>query len=188
MGGVFLLIFSFLYPLEKKQKIELEVVELKKIMDIQQTEIEYLKNSIDSLKAEVNPTLNKLEIAKKNRNHKEIDSIQRLFNNAFDDLKNKEKILTIKDIVNNSEKDKICLLKNHIKEFRKFQVAFLIVGPLFIIYGLYGWSKSVRTSEKTQEIQLKKLAYEQSINLDQYSLKAKILLGMKKIFCKKKRS
>lgn len=167
MGGIFMIVFSFLYPLEKRQKIEIETISLKESVAIQTFDMSRLKNRIDSMKKELEPTIKKLENAKKipdmAQRNAAIEAIKKQYNQDFDISKQREIELKINQISNHYASKKIMLLEEHIESFKVFQHFFLIIGPFFVILGLFGWFKAVRISEKIQKMQSIKIERELDI-------------------------
>lgn len=165
MGGVFMVVFAFLYPIDKKQKIQLEIVNLNSDIKLESYKIEKIRLSLDSIKKEVNPILEKLTWAKSQKDIKLIKEIQRNFNSSLDIITAKKNEVELKQLEIISEKNKIVLLEKHIKEFESFQFILLIIGPIFIFYGIIKWRKSILVTELIQDIQLRKLARENNMTI-----------------------
>lgn len=179
MGGVFMVVFAFLYPIDKKQKIQLEIVSLNSKIAVERYKIKKIKFSIDSINREVKPTLERLNKAKGENNSILINGVKRQFNISLDIISRIKNEAELKQIEISSENNKILLLENHIKEFEKFQLILLILGPIFTIYGLVKWRKSILTTELIQDIQLKKLAQDNNITINKFSLKDRVIIFFK---------
>lgn len=158
MGGVFMIVFSFVYPLERKQRLELDVNSYNQKVEILNLEIIELKESVDELKVSGKRTINKLEILKNDNNRvraeKQIEELKISYNKNFFLIKQQEKNVLAKDISIKYEKCKIDLLQEHINSFEIFRWVFLIVGTFFLLYGLYGWRRITLLSENIQKKEL----------------------------------
>lgn len=166
MGGIFMVAFSFIYPLENKQKIELEINLYNKQIELLNEEISQLNKDVDKLKVNTKETLKKLESIKKSNinkasSSKEIKEIQENYNIEFHTIKSKETEVLTKNIILKYEKDKIGLLLNHINSFSIFRWLFLVVGSIFSITGLLFWWRSTRVSTEIQNLELQKRKKEQ---------------------------
>ena len=158
MGGIFMVVFSFIYPLEKKQKLELDVIVYNK-------QIALLNNDILELNAEVNNlkkiskeslvNLNKTkELKVRTEAIAKIKEIQDKYNKEFIETKSKENEIITKNIILIYEKARIELLKEHINDFCFFRWIFLIIGSIFTVFGLIRWYILTLLSEKIQKKQL----------------------------------
>lgn len=153
--------FSFIYPLEKKQKIELEVNLYNQQIALLNEEIAQLSKDVDNLKKVTKETLKKLETIEEGKTKKssasnEIREIQNRYNLDFQTIKSKENEVSTKRIILKYEKDKILLLLNHIDSFSIFKLLFLIVGLLFAVIGLWLWWKATSVLSEIQKLELEK--------------------------------
>lgn len=160
MGGVFMVVFSFIYPLEKKQKIELEINLYNKQIALLNEEIKILNYDVENLKLKSKATIKTLEEIKENKDNSNRDNsikqIQENYNKEFYTLKAKENEVITKDIILKYEKSKIVLLQNHVGSFSIFRWIFLIIGTTFTIFGLWNWNKSTKISTEMQKLELEK--------------------------------
>ena len=160
MGGVFMVVFSFMYPLEKKQKIELEINLYNKQIALLNEEIKTLNYDVENLKIKSKETIKTLEEIKKNNGNtngsNSIKQIQENYNKEFYTIKAKENEVITKDIILKYEKNKIGLLQNHVGSFSIFRWLFLIIGVAFTVFGLWNWNKSTRISTEMQKLELEK--------------------------------
>lgn len=160
MGGVFMVVFSFIYPLEKKQKIELEINLYNKQITLLNEEVESLNNEVENLRTKSKETIKQLEFIKSSKDSltasRQIREIQETYNKEFYATKAKENEITTKDIILKYEKSKIALLENHVHSFSIFRWLFLIIGTVFTIFGLWNWNKSTRISTEMQRLELEK--------------------------------
>lgn len=166
MGGIFMIAFSFIYPLEKRQKIEIEISLINKQIELLNQEINSLNKSVDALKIQTNIALEDLK--KQNLEKDEIKAKQRIseikdaYNKSFYETKAKESEVITKDIIIKYEKQKIELLKNHVSSFSIFRWLFLIVGAFFTLFGLWNWNKSTKVSSELLKLELQKKRSEQN--------------------------
>ncbi|HLD53751.1 MAG TPA: hypothetical protein VJA82_10625 [Sediminibacterium sp.] len=160
MGGVFMVVFSFIYPLEKKQKIELEINLYNKQITLLNEEVKSLNKEVENLKIKSKETIKTLENIKSNKDSatasREIREIQETYNKVFYATKAKENEIITKDIILKYEKSKIALLENHINSFSIFRWLFLIIGTTFTIFGLWNWNKSTLIYTEMQRLELEK--------------------------------
>lgn len=152
--------FSFIYPLEKKQKIELEINLYNQQIELLNEEIMTLSSQVENLKIQTKKTFEDLNALNQEKNEKiangKIKIIKDNYNKLFYETKEKENDIITKNIVLKYEKSKILLLKNHVNSFTFFRWLFLILGSVFSIFGLWNWNKSTKIAEKIQKFDLKK--------------------------------
>ncbi|MEN7549070.1 hypothetical protein AAG747_14200 [Rapidithrix thailandica] len=165
MGGVFMIVFSFIYPLEKKQKLELEINIHNKDTEILNLQIQQLKEDVGNLKLLTKETLSKLENKTKSElDTKKIEQLKSNYNKEFEKIKTKELDILTKKIVINYNKSKIKILNEHINSFDIFKDLFLAVGSLFSLFGLYKWFRVTNMTEKLQKDELKKVLQKDELN------------------------
>lgn len=160
MGGIFMVAFSFIYPLEKKQRIELEINLYNKQITLLNEEIKVLNDEVESLKIKTKETIETLELIKSSKEStiasKQIKEVQEIYNKAFYTTKAKENEITTKDIILKYEKSKIVLLENQVNSFSIFRWLFLTIGTTFTIFGLWNWNRSTKISTEIQRLELEK--------------------------------
>jgi len=155
--GTFMVVFSYIYPLEKQQELELELLLYNQQVEILNNEIADLKNDVENLKKISSLTLKKLEETKKNEKNnaeKVINELQEDFNKAFNEVKRKGVEINTKDIILDYEKSRIELLKKHISSFSFIKWFFFIFGSIFLVFGLYKWFIITRVAEKLNKQKL----------------------------------
>jgi hypothetical protein len=160
MGGIFMVVFSFLYPLEKRQKIELEINLYNKQIELLNEEILSLNKDVNKLKENTKETFSLLERQKSEKDEniakQKIKEIQEQYNKAFFTTKAKENEVITKNIILKYEKEKIGLLENQVNSFTIFQWILLIMGSLFTFFGLWNWNKTTKISSEMQVLELYK--------------------------------
>ena len=161
MGGIFMIVFSFIYPLEKKQKIELEINLYNKQAELLNEEVLQLKKDVDKLKLRSKTSLKQLDSIKKLPDTTsasiEIKEIQDNFIKEFHTTKFKEAEIQTKNIILKYEKERILLLQNQVNSFSIFRFILLVVGFIFMIYGLVKWLCATKLSTDIQKYELEKL-------------------------------
>lgn len=157
-GGVLLIVFSIIYPLEKKQRIELEVNVYNKQAELLNVEIHNLYSEIQDLKNKSKETLALLEKTKLERNKLNAEiQITRLkdnFNKNYNAIKIMENETSTKSTIMKYEKERILILQKQITSFDIFQYLMLILGVIFSSWGLYKWVIITNRSEKHQKEQM----------------------------------
>lgn len=160
MGGIFMIAFSFIYPLEKSHKIELEINLYNQQVELLNNEICVLNIEVENLKSKTKNSMEDLENQNKNRDkktaEKNIDKIKEDYNKIFNETKSKQQEIIIKDIILKYEKQKIELLQSQVHSFSIFRWGFLIIGIIFTLFGIYRWYTSSSVSENIQKLELER--------------------------------
>jgi archaellum component FlaD/FlaE len=164
MGGIIMIVFSFVYPLEKKQKIELEINLYNREVEVLNTEINELNDEVSKLKDKTKDSKKSLNNQNKIKDRKlaerKIEDIKKEYNKAYNETKNKQNEINTKNIVLKYEKKKIQLLQSQVGSFTVFRWLFLILGIIFTIFGICKWYNSSCILEKLQKLELKKIEKE----------------------------
>ncbi len=160
LSGLILVIFSLMYPLEKKHQLDLEINTYNKQVEILNDEIVNLSKQVDHLSAFTKETKDNLEKVVKNSKsgtHEKILLIQEKYNSTFNDVKAKELEVRTKNIIMKYEKQRILILQSQADYFSNFQIAFFILGPIFLLIGLVGWYGCAKRLKKREQLEISKL-------------------------------
>jgi hypothetical protein len=160
-GGILMIVFSLVYPIEKTQLLELEINTYNKQTELLNNDITLLSIEVKRLKVISGKTLDSLIKLQKNRNKnnsvqisKEIAKIKDNYNRTFYKIKNQQQETILKNINIKYNKSKIEIIQNHISTFNFYRWFLLIVGILFTGFGLSYWFKS---SQNTEKLKIKEL-------------------------------
>jgi hypothetical protein len=155
IGGVLSLGFSFIYPMEKAQELELQLNGFKQNVQLLSVEINTLKEDYDQLVILTNETKSKLDSLSRKGNYSKLNSQMNnsinSYNSKYSAVNAKRQELRTKTIVLEYEKSRIELLQKHAKSFNIFRWFFFVLGFLSCGYGFYRWHKVTRMAEKKFE-------------------------------------
>lgn len=153
--------FSIVYPLEKKQKLELEVNNYNQHVEILNRETSKLLKNAQDLEIVANNTVKILEGAEsdpdKSISKNERKVLQDSFNVKYNRIKLLRTELSTNDVILKYEKNRILLLRKHIKSFNCYKNMMFWLGLGFLLFGLYMWLRVTCTAIKMQKSQLENL-------------------------------
>lgn len=162
-GGIFMIVFSLFYPIEKKQLLELEINNFNKQAELLNNDINSLNIEVNRLKTTSKETLKTLEKLEKTKNaanqhqvSKEISIIKDKYNKTFFRIKSYQQETILKSINLKYNKSKIEIMQNHVETFNFYSWFLLIFGVLFAVVGLKYWFKSTQNTEKLKLKELNK--------------------------------
>ncbi|MEO3403242.1 hypothetical protein AAFN85_05035 [Mucilaginibacter sp. CAU 1740] len=164
VGGIVMICFSMVYPLQKKQELEIEINTYNKEAEFLNRDIEVLQAKIADCRGLKTTTMSNIRALKASKSNKKslqvkeidkrIDSIKRTFSQNVDNLEKDIQQVKVKDIILKYNKTKIRLLQDHSDTYDCYSIWLLISGVITGIIGLFFWSISTRNSEilKKEEI------------------------------------
>jgi len=160
-GGILLVVLSIIYPLQKKQEVELEINAHNEKTKLLNNEIKCLDKDVKSFRKETDICFIQLDSLKKLRNNSnykiisnQIAKVKDDYNRNFITLKDKENELLIKKINLEFDKSRIKILNKHLNLYKRYSSWLLTVGILLSIIGLFFWSISTHRSEKLKKREL----------------------------------
>lgn len=164
LAGLFLLVLSLVYPLEKRNELEIEIINVNKETDILNNQISVLKDEVSNLSQKVekiNSTLDSLVSLRSNVNTSQLNSINSKvekikddFNLEYNKLASDQAEIKTKTIILEYNKSRIDLLKQHQTEYAIYFEAFKWIGIVLIIVGIFGWYRSHSRNEKIKDKQI----------------------------------
>lgn len=178
-AGVVLILVSLVYPLQKKQEIELQINSYNKDVEVLNKNIANIKKFISQANQDskfVLDSLTKLKALKDKNVDKGthaklsgiIKSIKEKYNLAYKELEKQQSEIEVSAIIYKHERKKIELLESHVKTYESYFNWFLWVGILSTIIGLAFWTRSTTKKEKllTLEVAEKENKRLQTIRTD----------------------
>lgn len=163
INGTILIILSMFYPLQQKNEIKIKTIEYNKNVEILNYNIDNQKNDVESFKAKSKKTIAFLDSLSQNRNEQNALIIQKKkaeYNKELDSIQSIQKTIRLNDIKLNSEKEKILELQKQAKTYSNYSIFFLIIGGVFFVIGIIGWSKATKVLDKIKKQELKKIKQE----------------------------
>lgn len=167
IAGIFLIMTSILYPLQRKQEIEIEILYFNKQAELLNLEIKELKKKVCSLSDDSEICIHALDSLKRAKNlniiqtQKEIDlkikELKAAYNKKYDDVEKDKLRIDIKSIITEYNQSKIEVYNNHLEAYDCYFKLFLVFGIVFTVIGILGWFKSTHISEIIKLEQLKTL-------------------------------
>lgn len=165
LAGLFMLVLSLVYPLEKRNELEIEIINVNRETDILNNQVSTLKTQTLSLSKNVTKIERDLDSLSRMRKiekstirresiEEQIEKIKNAFNLEFSKLDKNQAEIKTKSIVVNYDKSRIQLLKEQQKEYATYFFVFKWAGILLIIVGIIGWHKSHRRNERIKDKQI----------------------------------
>ena len=157
INGMILVILSMFYPLDQKNKIELDKIEHNKNIDLLNKQISFLKNDVFEAQKKSNETLifldslskiNTLEAKAKIKIRKDA------FNSSIDSLKRIKENIDLKIINVESNRRKIIELSKQADNYSRYSIFFLIFGIIFFIVGLFGWYRGTKSLDELTKLEI----------------------------------
>lgn len=167
IGGLFMISLSMIYPLQKKQLIEIEIISHNKEVELLNNEIESLKLKVEEFKKIAKKNcfvFDSLMLIRKDSKNpaitNEIEALKKRDNETINNIKKQKENIDIKHIILTYDKRKIDLLNTHIKEYDKYSDLLFYPGIILGLIGFVGWFYSTINTEilKKQEIKKNKKA------------------------------
>lgn len=156
MGGIFMVVFALVYPLEKENNISIEINNHNKQVELLNVEIKEVSKQVNDLIKLTNKTSDELEKLKKSNNKSLIENVKSEYNKSFAKVKQKEQEVSTKEIVMRYDKSKIEILQKQLDSFSLYKNILLIVGSIFAIVGLIFWIKLTCKTEKLMSKEINK--------------------------------
>ena len=163
INGTILVILSMFYPLQQKNEIKIKTIEYNKNVEILNYKISNQKNTVQDFNLKSKRTLAYLDSISKNRNEKSsliIAQKKSEYNKELDSINSIQYQIKLNNIKLNSEKEKILELQGQAKTYSNYSIFFLIIGGVFFIIGIIGWSKATNVLDKIKKQELKKIELE----------------------------
>ncbi|MDR6781918.1 cell division protein FtsB [Pedobacter africanus] len=159
VGGVMMVLFAFVYPLQKKQSLELEINAFNKEVSLLNKEINDVEkqchdaNKSDSLTIlGIKRLQRQREISKtpavKEQLTKQINKLKDEASSIPNGLEAKVQNIQIKKIILDFNKGRIKILQGHASQFRWYEIVLIVVGSTFAAVGLFFWALSCRNTER----------------------------------------
>lgn len=157
--GAVMIVTSIIYPLQKKQEIEIQINHLLKESELLNYEVVSLKKDYQRSKREFKDISDKLSSmynvsGKVVKEHEQFMQLRRKNNELIQNLKSRYRELEIKNIIMQNEQSKIDLLKKHANSYNGYYLFVKWVGIFFLLFGLFGWMVSTFIQEKMNWINL----------------------------------
>ena len=157
--GAVMIVTSIIYPLQKKQEIEIQINHLLKESELLNYEVVSLKKDYQGSKKEFKNVSDKLNSmynvsGKVVKEHEQFLQLRRKNNELIQNLKSRYRELEIKNIIMQNEQSKIDLLKRHANSYNSYYQFVKWVGIFFLLSGLIGWVISTFIQEKMNWIGL----------------------------------
>ncbi len=141
-GGLLMFIFSIIYPLDKRQKLEIEMNSCNEQVSIVNNEMNYISQRILKLDSTTNNYKDSIEYLRKSSRLNSKNTIRALkdtLNYKLDRIKYDIYLLEQKRTSVHWEKQKLAILQEHINEFNTYKDWILWSGIVFAIIGFCGW-------------------------------------------------
>lgn len=156
VGGLLCIVFAIVYPLEKQQRIELEVNVYNKQVELVNKEISALYSDTKKLVEDYNVKKKSLiNLYKSKAKESEINLLEDQIDSLLSENSDKQLKLNTTSIVLKYEKERIKLLQGHISSFSWYRLALIVAGTFFTLMGLILWYKSSKVNAQLQECELK---------------------------------
>ena len=163
INGTILVILSMFYPLQQKNEIKIKTIEYNKNVEILNFKISNQKSTVLNFRRKSKNILFFLDSISNNRNKETnliIEKKKIEYNKELDSIKSIQKQIKLNDIKLNSEKNKITELKNQAETYSNYSTFFFIIGSIFFVIGIIGWSKATQVLDKIKKQELKKIELE----------------------------
>ncbi|MDN4166193.1 hypothetical protein QWY31_11810 [Cytophagales bacterium LB-30] len=164
VGGLLLIAFAIIYPIERENEIDLEIVLYNKEANVINNEIEELRVKVDKEKALSRLIIDKIDSLKSNNGGKGsqilIDQLKNDFNKTYKGGELSEKLTEIstKSLILEYEQKRIKVLQKHARKFRIIGWVLLVFGSISTLFGGYKWlnrfKKDHIVSDKKSELEL----------------------------------
>lgn len=141
--GIVMIIFSIMYPMEKRNEIELKSNEYNKEISLNRLELISLSDSIEDLNSIIVKANKHIELLKKEpvidsqRIIKYKNEINPYYNKIIEKNFRKNK----QDSLLTYKKKEIEILSNQIDDFKLKERCMFYGGILFMLYGFFKWRK-----------------------------------------------
>lgn len=163
INGTIFVILSMFYPLQEKNEIKIKTIEFNKNVEIINYEISVQTKTIDKFKVKSKQTLFFLDSISKNRSKNTSEAIlerKMQFNSELDSINASQIQIDFNVIKLNAEKEKIIELEKQARTYSYYSIFFLIIGIIFFVIGVIGWSKATIVLDKIKQQELKKIEKE----------------------------
>lgn len=147
--GLVMVVFSLVYPLQKKHEIELEIVNQNKEAKLLNNEINNLNKATLNLKHTSDLLIKKAINFKPNKRNKlKMKGVVDKFNSDFDSVQKNKQAIEVKTIILEFNKTKIIVLQQQANSFDRYSFWLSLFGIIFTIFGLLFWT--IRTFKKQE--------------------------------------
>jgi uncharacterized protein (UPF0333 family) len=163
LGGLIMILTAMIYPLQKSQEKEIEILSHNQQVAILNKESLTLRKNVLEIRTVLRAGIKTCESLRKsmhpgNPSNKQIrnkiSNIQAEINSSVQELRNQNYELEKKIITINFNKQKIVLLQKYVKIYESYSRWFLCIGIPISTLGLFFWSLSTIKTErlKTREL------------------------------------
>lgn len=163
INGTILVILSMFYPLQQKNEITIQTIEFNKNIDLVNYKILNQSSTIEKFKTKSENTLKFLDSISKNRSENTSELIskrKKQYNSELDSINSIQKDIDLNVITLNADKAKIIELEKQAKTYSYYSIFFLIIGGIFFVIGIIGWTKATKVLDKIKQQELKKIVKE----------------------------
>jgi hypothetical protein len=160
--GIALLFFALIYPLQKQQQVELqrnEALAKERVLGI---DISVMESNIANLKGSLPHTQHWIDSIKKQKTKTNSAAIDKAISDTISvfERKKQEASTQIQSLQKNqiqqeSEREKIKITSKHIWQFFLFKMAFIVIGAIFTLTGLYFWLGSAYIDDAKKGVDYK---------------------------------
>ena len=163
INGTILVILSMFYPLQQKNEIKIKTIDFNKSVEVLNYKITNQKNDVQNFQEKSKEIVALLDSISTNRNEQTDKIIERKkvqYNKELDSIKSIQREIQLNNIKLSSEKEKILELKKQAKTYSNYSIFFLIIGGIFFIIGIIGWTNATKVLDKIKKQELKKIEQE----------------------------
>lgn len=148
--GMLLISLATIFPLQKKQLLEIEKNTCQEQATILKTHIDVLDSKVNNLlseKKELNVVIDSL--SKDKKNIVLLAEKKKKYNKKISELRGEFNNLKIKQVMLDYQIKKINILDSHIDSYTKYNFIMIFVGIILSIIGLSKWWRRSRLQDKS---------------------------------------
>jgi len=153
IGGLAIIVFSFVYSFEQKQNLLLECNLFKKQSALLEVEIDQVKSEIRIIHEAIEEIENRMKDT--TANHEDLIDLKKEQYKKIIEQKEKKQEILIKQIMLDFEGERIVISTQLNKEVIVYKWVLLLLGSFAVGYGLYKWLKFTEIAEKKSKAELK---------------------------------
>lgn len=154
--GIVMIIFSIMYPMEKRNEIEIKSNEYKKEISLSRLELISLSDSINDLNSIIVKANKHIELLKKEPiiDSQRIINYKKEINPYYNKVIEKSYKKNKQDSLLIYKKKEIEILDKQINDFKIKEYFLFIVGIIFMLYGFYKWRKVEKDDDGITKIKI----------------------------------
>lgn len=146
--GAFLVVFGFVYPIEKSHELDLEVIEYNQKVRETNYSWEISLQEAQSVKKQIDDLNQRYALMP--------DSLKGKMLELKNQIKRIEQKSQFEEIKIKSNQERIKTLETHIKQFQTYRDVLLILGVILLFYGGWHWHGMSRIDKKNKKLLSKK--------------------------------